>query len=57
MDFQKRDERIASPFQWIFTRQDLGDLLAQLPPRAACCRGVRKYVAVILVTLYLAKAS
>lgn len=35
MDFQKRYEPTASPFQWTFTRQDLCTLLAKLQPRAA----------------------
>ena len=35
MDFQKRYEQTASPFQWAYTRQDLYALLAKLQPRAA----------------------
>ena len=35
MDFQKRYEQTASPFQWTFTRSDLFALLAKLQPRAA----------------------
>jgi hypothetical protein len=35
MDFQKRYEQTASPFQWTFTRQDLCALLTKLQPRAA----------------------
>jgi DDE superfamily endonuclease len=35
MDFQKRYEQTASPFQWTFTRDDLCELLAKLQPRAA----------------------
>ena len=35
MDFQTRYEQTASPFQWTFTRNDLGALLAKLQPRAA----------------------
>jgi hypothetical protein len=35
MDFQKRYEQTASPFQWTFTRSDLSALLAKLQPRAA----------------------
>ena len=35
MDFQKRYEQTASPFQWTYTRQDLCALLAKLKPRAA----------------------
>src|SRR5215813_9593361 len=35
MDFQKRYEQTASPFQWTYTRQDLCALLAKLQPRAA----------------------
>jgi DDE superfamily endonuclease len=34
MDFQKRYQETASPFQWTFTRKDLCALLAQLQPRA-----------------------
>ena len=34
MDFQKRYEQTASPFQWTFTRNDLSALLAKLQPRA-----------------------
>ena len=35
MDFQKRYEPTASPFQWTFTRNDLCLLLAKLQPRVA----------------------
>ena len=35
MDFQKRYEQKASPFQWTFTRHDLSALLAKLQPQAA----------------------
>ena len=35
MDFQKRYEQTASPFQWTFTRNDLSVLLAKLQPQAA----------------------
>jgi DDE superfamily endonuclease len=35
MDFQKRYEQTASPFQWTFTRDDLCELLAKLQPPAA----------------------
>jgi DDE superfamily endonuclease len=35
MDFQKRYEQTASPFQWTFTRNDLCLLLAKLQPRVA----------------------
>jgi len=35
MDFQKRYDQTASPFQWTYTRQDLCTLLAKLQPRAA----------------------
>ena len=35
MDFQKRYEQTASPFQWTFTRNDLCALLGKLQPRAA----------------------
>jgi len=35
MDFQKRYEQTASPFQWTFTRGDLSALLAKLQPRSA----------------------
>ncbi len=35
MDFQKRYEQTASPFQWTFTRNDLSALLAKLQPHAA----------------------
>lgn len=35
MDFQKRYEQTASPFQWTFTRNDLCELLAKLQPRVA----------------------
>ena len=35
MDFQKRYEQTASPFQWTFTRNDLCELLAKLQPRLA----------------------
>jgi hypothetical protein len=34
MDFQKRYEQTASPFQWTFTRHDLCALLAKLQPQA-----------------------
>jgi hypothetical protein len=34
MDFQKRYEQTASPFQWTFTRNDLSALLAKLRPQA-----------------------
>jgi transposase len=33
MDFQKRYEQTASPFQWTFTRNDLSVLLAKLQPQ------------------------
>lgn len=35
LDFQKRYEQTASPFQWTFTRRDLSALLAKLHPCAA----------------------
>src|SRR5712671_254802 len=35
MDFQKRYEQTASPFQWTFTRNDLCALLGKLQPQAA----------------------
>jgi hypothetical protein len=35
MDFQKRYEQTASPFQWTFTRNDLSAVLAKLHPKAA----------------------
>jgi hypothetical protein len=35
MDFQKRYEQTASPFQWTFTRNDLCALLTKLQPQAA----------------------
>jgi transposase len=35
MDFQKRYEQTASPFQWTFTRNDLSVLLAKLQPQTA----------------------
>lgn len=35
MDFQKRYEQTATPFQWTFTRNDLCELLAKLQPRVA----------------------
>ena len=35
MDFLKRYEQTASPFQWTFTRNDLSVLLAKLQPQAA----------------------
>jgi len=35
MDFQKRYEQTASPFQWTFTRNDLSAVLAKLQPKAA----------------------
>ena len=35
MDFQKRYEQTASPFQWTFTRNDLSARLAKLRPQAA----------------------
>jgi hypothetical protein len=35
MDFPKRYEQTASPFQWTFTRNDLCLLLAKLQPRVA----------------------
>jgi len=35
INFQKRYEQTASPFQWTYTRQDLSTLLAKLKPRAA----------------------
>lgn len=35
MDFQKRYEQTASPFQWTFTRHELCALLTKLQPRAA----------------------
>jgi hypothetical protein len=35
MDFQKRSEQTASPFQWTFTRNDLCALLAKLQPQLA----------------------
>ena len=34
MDFQKRYEQTASPFQWTFTRNHLSALLAKLQPQA-----------------------
>jgi hypothetical protein len=35
MDFQKRYQQTASPFQWTFTRNDLCALLTKLQPRTA----------------------
>jgi hypothetical protein len=35
IDFQKRYEQTASPFQWTFTRNDLCALLTKLQPQAA----------------------
>jgi len=48
MDFQKRYEQTASPFQWTFTRNDLGALLTKLQPQAAPAEA-QKYVTVIPV--------
>jgi hypothetical protein len=35
MDFQKRYEQTASPFQWTVSRNDLCALLTKLQPQAA----------------------
>jgi hypothetical protein len=40
LEFQKTYEKLAKPFEWKFTRKDLGKLMEKINPkieRLACC--------------------